>query len=314
MNEATRPDPGPAIAAPAASGRLMRLATYASVAAALVLIGVKGAAWIATGSLALLGSLIDSMLDALASLLNLMAVRHALTPADAEHRFGHGKAEALAGLAQAAFVCGSAAFLAFEAVIRLVEPRPLQHGVIGIAVMLFSIAVTLALVLYQAFVVRRTSSIAISADSLHYKGDLLTNLGVIAAIVLATQFGWQWADPLFALLIAGVIAKAAYDIFRQAYDHLMDRELSDELRERIRAIVDAHPQSRAMHDLRTRWSGNQAFIQLHLELDPDMPLKDAHRIADEIEAEIVRAFPGAEVIIHEDPAGLDEARPRFAGN
>ena len=313
MKESTRPDPA-AAADPAAAGRLMRIATYAAVAAAVLLIAVKAAAWIATGSLSLLGSLIDSMLDALASLLNLVAVRHALTPADAEHRFGHGKAEALAGLAQAAFVCGSAAFLVFEAVNRLVEPRPLQHGITGIAVMLFAIAVTLGLVLYQAFVIRRTSSIAISADSLHYKGDLLTNLGVIAAIVLATQLGWTWADPLFALLIAGVIAKAAYDIFRRAYDHLMDREMSDELRERIRTIVEAHPESRAMHDLRTRWSGNQAFIQLHLELDPDMPLKEAHRIADEIENEIMRAFPGAEVIIHEDPVGIEEARPRFAGN
>jgi ferrous-iron efflux pump FieF len=307
MNEQgmLRSDLDRAAAGTARGEALMRLATHAAVGVAAVLIAAKLAAWLLTGSVALLTSLVDSVLDLVASVLNLLAVRHALEPADREHRFGHGKAEALAGLGQGAFITGSAVFLIFEAVGRLIEPRPVVQGAVGIGVMLFSIAVTLALVLFQNRVVRRTGSVAISADTLHYKSDLLTNLGVIAALALATQLGWQLADPLIAIAIALYILRGAFGIFRESYDHLMDREFPEEMRRRISEIVLAHPDSRAMHDLRTRWSGNRAFIQFHLELDPYISLLQAHRIADEIEVKIVEAFPGAEVIIHEDPAGLE---------
>jgi len=296
---------------PAVKARLMRRATYASVLVAMLLIAVKLAAWLATGSVALLASLVDSLLDAVASLANLLAVRHALTPADAEHRFGHGKAEALAGLGQAALIAGSALFLILEAVDRLSHPQPLEHGVAGIAVMLFSIAATAGLVLYQRQVVRRTGSLAVTADRLHYVGDLLTNAAVIAALLIGAQGDYGWFDPVCALAIAGVIVKSAFDIVRGALDHLMDRELADSDRERIRAVVLAHPDAREMHDLRTRQSGNQAFIQFHLELDPRISLREAHRISDEIEAQILALFPGAEVIIHQDPAGIDEPRADF---
>lgn len=291
----------------------MRRATYASVGVALVLVSAKLAAWIATGSVALLASLIDSLLDALASLVNLLAVRHALTPADREHRFGHGKAEALAGLAQAALIVGSSLFLIVESVDRLLEPQPLAETLPGIAVMALSIAATGALVLYQRHVVAKTGSLAISADRLHYFGDLLTNATVIVALALAGRRGFGWVDPACALLVAGVILKSAYDIVRGALDHLMDRELADADRDRIKACVRQHPQARAMHDLRTRQAGNQTFIQFHLELDPEMPLREAHRVSDEIEAELLALFPGAEVIIHQDPAGLPEDLPPFAG-
>ncbi|HEX6956747.1 MAG TPA: cation diffusion facilitator family transporter [Ferrovibrio sp.] len=298
---------------PALKARLMRRATYASVGVAAILIAAKLAAWLATGSVALLASLVDSLLDALASVLNLFAVRHALTPADREHRFGHGKAEALAGLGQAALIIGSALFLIVESADRLITPKPVAYGLAGIAVMGLSILLTGLLVLYQRHVIRRTASLAISADRLHYFGDLLTNATVIVALVLGGRPGFAWLDPVGALIVAVVIVRSAIDIVRSALDHLMDRELADADRERIKQAVRAHPRALAMHDLRTRQSGNQTFIQFHLELDPDMRLHEAHRIADEVEAELLRLFPGAEVIIHQDPAGLAEKRPPFAG-
>ncbi len=305
--------PHASIVEPGLRARLLHRATYASVGVALLLVSAKLAAWIVTGSVALLASLIDSLLDALASVVNLLAVRHALTPADREHRFGHGKAEALAGLGQAALIAGSALFLIAESISRLLTPQPLAETLPGIAVMILSVAATGALVLYQRHVVAKTGSLAITADRLHYLGDLLTNLTVIIALALAGRQGFGWIDPACALLVAGVILKSAYDIVRGALDHLMDRELADADRERIKQTIRRHPQARAMHDLRTRQAGNQTFIQFHLELDPEMPLREAHRISDEIEAELLALFPGAEVIIHQDPAGLAEALPPFAG-
>ncbi|MGH6882930.1 MAG: cation diffusion facilitator family transporter, partial [Hypericibacter sp.] len=178
--------------------RLMRLATYASVATALVLIMAKIVAYLLTDSVSMLSTLLDSLMDAAASLINLIAVRHALTPADREHRFGHGKAEALAGLGQSAFIAGSAMFLLFESIGRLATPQPIENGMVGVGVMLFSMATTLALVLFQRQVIRRTGSIAVSADSLHYVGDIAANLAVLAALVLSSQLGWNRADPIFA--------------------------------------------------------------------------------------------------------------------
>ena len=294
------------------AGRLMRLATYASVAAAVLLIVAKTGAWLATDSIALLSSLVDSLLDVIASLVTLVAVRHALAPADREHRFGHGKAEALAALSQSAFVVGSAVLLLFEAGKRLLHPRPVEESEIGIAVMVFSIVVTLALVTLQRWVVKRSGSVAIAADSLHYKGDLLVNIAVIVALVLSANFGWILADPIFGVAIAGYIIFNAWLILRSSLDMLMDRELSDEDRQRIHDIAVAHDAVEEVHDLRTRRSGQTCFIQFHLELDGDMRLMQAHEISDEVELAICKAFPGAEVIIHEDPAGLEEARDQFA--
>ena len=298
---------------PQRAGRLMRVATYASVTVASILIVVKLTGWLMTDSVAILSSLVDSILDAGASIINLLAVRHALTPADREHRFGHGKAEALAGLAQAAFIAGSAVFLLFQAGERLIDPRLPVQSEVGIAIILFSIVLTLGLVAFQMFVVRRTGSVAISADSLHYRSDLLMNIGVIAALVLTAWFGLAFIDPLFAAAIAAYILYGAVQIFRGAIDPLMDRELPDDQRARIQEIALAHPEVLSLHDLRTRSSGVQTFIQLHLVLDPDMRLIKAHEIADEVEASIMAAFPGAEVIIHQDPDGIEEPHTAFGG-
>ncbi len=289
-----------------AGGRLMRLATYASVSVAVTLIAFKLAAYLATGSVSMLSTLVDSLLDAGASLINLFAVRHSLSPADREHRFGHGKAEPLAGLAQAAFIAGSAVFLLIEAGDRLINPVPVSNGVLGIAVMVVAIVLTLVLVQFQRSVIRRTQSVAIKADSLHYVGDVLVNLSVIAALLLDMTFGWQIADPLFAIAIAAFIIWNAWKIVKQALDQLMDRELPEDARARIYAIAMSHEEVRGVHELRTRRSGRDAFIQLHLELDGDLPLRHAHEIADQVELAIREEFPDSEVIIHQDPEGLLE--------
>ena len=288
------------------NARLMRLATYCAVAVATLLIVGKLAAWLLTGSVAILSSLVDSLLDVGASLINLFAVRHSLTPADKEHRFGHGKLEALAGLAQAAFICGSAFFLLLEAADRMIAPRAIEHSAIGLYVMAAALVLTIALVLFQRYVARRTGSLAIGADSLHYTGDILANIGVMAAIVLATEWGWQLADPIFAVLVAALIVYGAVGIIRRALDQLMDREWPDAQREQIRQMVMSHPQVCDMHDLRTRSSGSYSFIQFHLELDGDIKLSLAHEISDSVERDIRLQFPGTDVIIHQDPEGLNE--------
>jgi ferrous-iron efflux pump FieF len=299
-------------AAPEDAARLMRLATWASVSVALTLMVAKLAALWFTGAVSMLSSLVDSMLDAGASTVNLLAVRHALQPADREHRFGHGKAEAIGSLGQAAFIAGSAAFVLFQAADRLLHPRVVDETAIGVAAMVFSIALTAVLVLFQRSVMRRTGSLAVTADSLHYLSDLFSNLAVIAALLIAGSLGWLWADPVFAGLIAFYLLWGAIQVFRAARDQLMDRELPDEQRAQIRAIVTRHPEVLAMHDLRTRSSGVRTFIQFHLELSPEMTLSRAHEISDEVEAEVEAAFPGAEVIIHQDPHGVEEARAVFS--
>ncbi len=284
-----------------AQGRLMRRATYASVTVAVILIVAKSGAWGVSGSVAILSTLMDSFLDALASLVNLFAVAHALTPPDREHRFGHGKAEPLAALAQAAFIAGSAVFLLIEAGKRLYEPREVAASDIGIGVMVFSIVMTLFLVRYQRYVIKQTKSLAISADSLHYVGDILVNVAVIVALLLSTQLGLLWADPVFGLAIAAYIFWNAWMIARGALDMLMDRELEPEEREEIVRIVKGHPEVRGLHDLRTRAAGPQKFIQMHLEMDGNLSLWRAHEIADAVEEELALAFPQAEILIHQDP-------------
>ncbi|HEX9791726.1 MAG TPA: cation diffusion facilitator family transporter [Kiloniellales bacterium] len=294
------------------AARLMRTATYASVAVAVILIAAKIVAWILTDSVSLLSTLIDSLLDLAASLVNLVAVRHALTPPDREHRFGHGKAEPLAALGQSTFIAGSAIFLVIEAIRRLYNPQDLAHGDVAIGVMIFAIVLTFALTRFQTHVVRKTDSMAIKADSLHYFSDLLVNAAVILAFVLVNQFGWLYADPLIGLAIAGYILKAAWSIAKGAYDMLMDRELPDEDRARIKRIVLDHGEVIAVHDLRTRASGPLTFIQIHVEMDGNMNLYQAHEVADSVEAQLREVYPGAEVIIHQDPHGIEEDRARFA--
>ena len=284
----------------------IRYASYASVVVASVLILIKLGAYLATNSVALLASFIDSLLEVAASLINLIDIRHALVPADEDHRFGHGKAEPLAGLAQSAFIAGSALFLIVEGGDRLFNPQGIEHGTLGITVMVISLVLTIALVSYQRHVIKMTGSIAIKADNLHYLGDILVNLSIIIALVLSMYLEWYIADPLFALGVAAYVLYSAWEIVQGSLDQLMDRELPDEARDKITQIALSHSEVRNLHELRTRTSGHITFIQMHLEMDPELTLVKAHQISDEVEAEIRKVFPDSEVIIHEDPEGLEE--------
>ncbi len=285
--------------------RLVRAATYASTAVALTLLAAKFVAWMLTGSVSLLSSLIDSALDLLASAITWFAVRHASDPADQEHRFGHGKAEALSALAQAGFILASTIALIFAAGERLMLPHVLVREEVGVAVSLFSIVVTAALALFQRFVVRRTGSVAITADALHYRSDLLINLAVAAALLVTMRFGIVWIDSAMAIAIALYLLFGVREILKQSLDILMDHELPQADRLRIEAIVRAHPAARHLHGLRTRTSGLTRFIELHVAFDPDLSLAVAHRYGDEIEAGIKAAFRDAEVLLHHDPFGVE---------
>lgn len=280
---------------------LLKLASVASVITAVFLIVAKLAAWSVTGSVGLLASLVDSVMDSMASLINLFAIRYALQPPDKQHRFGHGKAEPLAGLAQAAFIAGSAVFLIFHAADRLRYGQQVEQAGIGIGVMVLAIVLTLVLLGIQRYVIRKTGSTAIRADSLHYLTDLLTNVSILLALYLST-LGWAWADPTFAIGVAIYIFYSAYQIGHEAFQQLMDRELPEDILAQIKATAMAPPEVSGIHEMRTRQSGQTRFVQLHLELDEKMSLKQAHAIADEVEANIMAFMPETEVIIHQDPA------------
>lgn len=285
--------------------QLMRLATKLSLWAGCFLVLLKGMAWSFTDSLSMMSSLADSLLDVMASAVNFAAVRYALQPPDEEHRFGHGKAEDLAGFAQSTFICGSGLFLVVEGIKRFFSPEPVKHSMLGIGVMVISILVTLALVLYQRRVVKLTGSQVVKADSLHYVADLLTNSAVIAAFILSYGLNWYAADAVFALLIAGYIIFTSSKIGYHAFQNLMDREFSNDDRAKIEDIVRTSSGVLGLHDLRTRSSGVNGFIQLHLDLDPEMTLRQAHVISDAVEDKLRKAFPNTEILIHQDPLHND---------
>jgi ferrous-iron efflux pump FieF len=292
-------------------GHLMRLAGAASVGVALVLIVMKAWAYAASGSVALLGSLADSLLDLAASLITLFAVRFALTPPDREHRFGHGKSEGVAGLAQALIVAGSALYVGLEAVRRLIAPAPLDAPAAALGVLGISLVLTLGLFAFQRYVISRTDSLAISADSVHYQADILTNVALLIGLFVSYRFGWYVLDPLLGLFVVAAILWSVRKIVVDALDVLLDRELPTKSRRRIESIIAAHPAVRGFHDVRTRSSGYTEFIQLHLELDPQLTLLDAHAISEEVAREVRQAFPRAEVLIHVDPHGLSEPQDPF---
>lgn len=309
---------GPVTAHPGQpEGRALRwllAATYASVVVAAVLIVGKGIAWYLSGSASLLGSLLDSVMDSMASLINMVAVRYSLKPADADHRFGHGKAESLAGLAQSGFILASAILLLVHCVERLSQPvAPLEHAGAGLAVTVFAIVCTLGLVAVQSHAIRLTASTAIRADSLHYKSDLLLNATVIVAL-LGASGGFPHADVLLGAGIAFYIAWGAARIGWEAFHLLMDRELPPEVDREILAIARSHAEVLGVHDLRTRRSGHRYVMQLHLEFDDATLLLDAHRVADEVEAAISARFPGSDVIIHQDPQSVVLAERAAAGH
>ena len=269
-----------------------------------LMIATKAWAWLASGSASMLGSLTDSLMDITATLMSFLVLSYALRPADDDHRFGHGKAEALAGLGQAAFIAGSGCLLAFHGIERLINPVELTHSLLGVWVSIFAIACTLVIVFVQNKVVKHTESIAIKADSIHYKGDLILNAAVLIAILLA-YYGVLYADPLFAIGVAGYLLYNSWDIATESASHLMDKELPDEEKQSIFEIAHAHIDVYGVHGIRTRQGGKVKFIQLHLELDDNLPLIRAHKVADEVELMITQQFESeVDILIHLDPLSL----------
>lgn len=282
------------------SERLIILATRASVFVACCLLMMKLYAWLVTGSMGILAALVDSLLDLCASLINMVAVRYAMEPADKEHRFGHGKAEALAGLGQATFIASSAIFLVIYTIERVINPELIESPEIGTWVMFVSLGITLLLVSYQRYVVKKTGSVAIKADSLHYSADLMTNVGILVGIGLY-YLGWLYADPIIAMLIGVYIFKSALEIGYESVQLLLDRELPEEDHTKILDIVLSHPFVIEVHDLRTRQSGRTKFIQFHMVLNGTISLIEAHKLSDEVHHSVHSAFPEADIIIHQDP-------------
>jgi ferrous-iron efflux pump FieF len=281
----------------------VRLAAISATSTALLLVVIKLYAWLSTESSAMLASTTDSMLDLFASLMNVVILKYALAPADEEHKFGHGKAESLAGLVQAAFVMGSALILLFTGVDRFINPRAILHSEIGISVTVIAIVLTLALVTLQKYVIYRTNSVVINADALHYQSDLFLNLGVLAALFLS-QGIWFRADGFFTILVGLFLLWGAGKIIWLSVHHLMDHELTEAELTQIRTIVLQHKQARGLHDLRTRCSGPQRFIQFHLELDDELSLLEAHAIGEAIETKIEKALSPCEIFIHHDPTSV----------
>ncbi|MCP4323900.1 MAG: cation diffusion facilitator family transporter [Psychromonas sp.] len=283
--------------------RLVNLAGRAAIVAASLLIIVKLLAWFMTGSSSILAALTDSLMDVTTSIINLFAIKIALQPADDDHRFGHGKAESLAGLAQAAFISGSSVLLMLNGISSLINGNQISASNIGIAVMVFSVLVTIALVSFQTYIVKRTGSLAIKADSMHYRTDIFMNGAVLLALILA-GIGWHWADGLFAIAVSIYILHGAWEIGSQSIDALMDKQLPKSDEELIVKTAYSINGVRGVHDLRTRQSGNTKFIQLHLELDDDQSLFEAHEKADKLELELEKKFPHADILIHLDPLSV----------
>jgi ferrous-iron efflux pump FieF len=274
---------------------------------ALFLAVLKSWAVWRTGSTAMLGSLADTALDLVASFATLVGVWVAAQPADESHRFGHGKAEALAAMFQVILIVLSAGAIGFRAAVRLAEGGRVEAADQGIAVSAVAIAATLALLAWQRHVIRRTGSIAIRTDNLHYKSDLVLNLAVIAALVLDQYLGWSRADPLFGLAIAGWLLWGAWRASLEAVDHLMDREWPEEKRLRFIEAAAQHPELHRLHDLRTRTSGDRDFVQFHVDMPARMTVGDAHAVIERVEEDLCRQFPGMDLLIHIDPAGhVDE--------
>ncbi|MBY0520065.1 MAG: cation diffusion facilitator family transporter [Sphingomonas sp.] len=286
-----------------ANGALTARAAMASVGVATLLMAIKGyAAW-HTGSVAMLGSLADTGLDLVASLMTLFGVRLAALPADHDHRFGHGKAEALVALFQVGVIAASAIAIFWRAVDRLLTRSATADVGIGIGASVIAILATLALITYQRKVVAQTGSVAIGADRIHYQSDIMLNVAVIAALVLDQLAGLAGADPVFGIIIALWLVWGAWRASTAAIDQLMDKEWPLEKRRRFVEVASRHPELKGLHDLRTRTSGSTDFVQFHMWMDPKMTVARAHDVVEDIENRLAAEFPGTEILIHIDPEG-----------
>ncbi len=290
-----------------ANAGLNQRAAMASVSVALFLLAIKTWAVWQTGSVAMLGSLADTGLDVFASLVTLYAVRLAGMPADEDHRFGHGKAEALGALFQVVLISLSAIGIGWRAIDRLLRGEVTTQAELGIGVSIVAIVATIGLLAYQRGVIARTGSVAIEADHVHYQSDLLLNLGVIVALVLDQFVGWSGADPVIGIVIALWLAFGAWRASSRAIDQLMDKEWPEERRRKFVEVASRFSELENLHDLRTRTSGNRDFVQFHVWMDPALTVQASHDIIERVEIALAHEFPGTEVLIHIDPAGhVDE--------
>ena len=296
---------------PARKMLLVKLASYASVTVALMLVALKSWGWFATGSVSLLSSLADSVLDVLASGVTFWAIRFSLSPADEQHRFGHGKSEGIAALIQALIVAGSGFYVCGEAIQRLLAPQSIDAPEIGLSVIFIATAATIFLVGFQRYVGRLTGSLAISADAVHYQSDLLVNLGVGLSLILTPWTGWDRLDPVVGLIVAMFVLRSALEIGSRSMEILLDHEIPMQDREKIKTIALDHPDVRGFHDMKTRFGGSHFIVQFHLEMDPEISLLRTHQILDDVEDGIRNRYPGCEIIIHADPLGLPERRDPF---
>lgn len=288
-------------------GNLNKRAATASVCTAIFLLILKSYAAYVTASVAMLGSLADSGLDMVASLVTLFAVRYAAMPADDDHRFGHGKAEALSALFQVMLIAASAIIILWRAIVQLQTGGETSAPEYGIGVSIIAIIATFALLLYQRHVINQTSSVAIGADHVHYQSDMLLNIAVIAAIVLDTILRIRGADALFGIGIALWLAWGAWNAASESIDQLMDKEWPEEKRLAFVEVAAQYPELKSLHDLRTRRSGFRNFVQFHVDMDPNMTVKESHDILERVEASLCEAFPATEILIHIDPEGhVDE--------
>lgn len=286
------------------------IAGYAAIVIVSILIITKGFAYYQSGSVSIMSSLIDSVLDSCVSIMALASIYYARRPADEDHRWGHGKMEAVSALFQSAIIAGGGAFLVFESINRLYEPVVVTHHMIGIYVMLVSIVLSILLVVIQRYVLRHSNSLAIEADSAHYGSDILINAGVLAVLALGLYGAPTWIDPVFAVLVAGFMAYLASGIARKSLDVLLDRELPDEDRASIIEIIEANNDILGWHDLRTRRNGENYEMSFDIEVKHDASLLEAHKISEEVEHAILGLYPNSEVLIHIDPYGHMENSSR----
>lgn len=284
---------------------LNKRAAYLSIGLSFFLVSIKAYAWFATDSLSLLSSLLDSSLDVVVSVLNMLAITYAAKPADDDHSFGHDAIEDIVGLVQAAFIGASGLFLIYEAIHRFISPQQVLQPGVGISVLLASIGCTLVIVLYQRHIMKKTGSMVVEADSLHYWSDFLVNISIIASLFVASRPGWGIADPCMAIAIALYILYSCLSIGRRAFNNLMNRELPDEIRNAIVKVLCEDTQILGFHELKTTRSGAKALIHLHLDLDDRLSLKDAHEISVNVRNKLLQVTPDAEIIIHEDPKTVE---------
>ena len=290
---------------------LVRSASIASLLVASTLIVLKYYGWVATTSVSLLGSLADSLIDFLASVFVFIAISYSLLPADAKHRFGYGKSEGLAAFIQSLLIGISGIYVCFEAIKRLLNPSPISQPSIAIWIILISIALTITLVMYQKYVVKKSKSMAIESDQYHYLTDIFINLSVLFSIVITGWTRFVFIDALVGLLISGVVLYTSVTLLKKSFKILLDQEIQSDDRDRIKEIALDHPKVLGFHDLRTRDTGRKYIIQFHLELDPNMSLLESHEITDEVTDNVLKLYPDSELIIHTDPLGIDEVRDQF---